>query len=70
MRNVEIHVEGYIDKTWSEWFEGFTLTFTEQNETLLSGVVPDQSALYAVITKLRDIGLTLVLVISKDLDKS
>ena len=68
MQRVEIRVEGRIDKTWSEWFEGFTLTYTEQNETLINGEVPDQAALYGMITKLRDLGLTLVSVTSKDLD--
>ncbi|MBE9524659.1 MAG: hypothetical protein IMY76_06140 [Chloroflexi bacterium] len=68
MQQVEIRVEGRIDKTWSEWFEGFTLTYTEQHETLLNGVVPDQAALYGMITKLRDLGLTLVSVIPKDMD--
>lgn len=68
MQRVEIRVEGRIDKTWSEWFEGFTLTYTEQNETLINGEVPDQAALYGMITRLRDLGLTLVSVTSKDLD--
>ncbi len=68
MQRVEIRVEGRIDKTWSEWFEGFTLTYTEQNETLIIGDVPDQAALYGMITRLRDLGLTLVSVIQKDMD--
>ncbi|MGD2026959.1 MAG: hypothetical protein PVI99_04010 [Anaerolineales bacterium] len=63
MQRVEIRVEGQIDETWSEWFEGFSVTHTEQNETILIGELPDQTALYGVITKLRDLGLKLISVI-------
>jgi hypothetical protein len=66
MQRVEIRVEGHIDETWSEWFEGFTLTFTEQNETVMTGEVPDQAALYGIIAKLRDLGLSLISVTSED----
>jgi hypothetical protein len=66
MQRVEIRVEGHIDETWSEWFEGFTLTFTEQNETVMTGEVPDQAALYGIIAKLRDLGLSLISVTSRD----
>jgi hypothetical protein len=63
MQRVEIRVEGQIDETWSEWFEGFSVTHTERNETILIGELPDQTALYGVITKLRDLGLKLISVI-------
>jgi hypothetical protein len=60
MQRVEICIEGQLDETWSEWFEGFTLTHTEQNQTILVGEFPDQAALYGLITKLRDLGLNLI----------
>lgn len=60
MRLVEIRVEGKIDETWAEWFEGFSVTYTGQNQTILQGEVPDQAALYGTITKLRDLGLELI----------
>ena len=66
MQRVEIRVEGHIDETWSEWFAGFELTYTDQNETVMTGEVPDQAALYGIITKLRDLGLSLVSVTSED----
>jgi hypothetical protein len=68
MQRVEICVKGKIDKTWSEWFKEFSITHTEQNETLLTGVISDQAALYGLIAKLRDLGLKLVSVNSKELD--
>jgi hypothetical protein len=60
MQQVEIIVEGQIDETWVEWFEGFSLTYTERNQTILVGDVSDQSALYGTITRLRDLGLDLI----------
>jgi len=66
MQRVEIRVEGHIDETWSEWFEGFTLTHTGQNETVMTGEVPDQAALYGMINKMRDLGLSLLSVTSED----
>ena len=60
MRLVEIRIEGRIDETWAEWFEGFSVTYTDRNQTILQGEVPDQAALYGTITKLRDLGLELV----------
>lgn len=66
MQRVEIRVEGQIDDTWAEWFEGFTLTCSGENQTVLLGEVPDQAALYGTITKLRDLGLNLISVNPKE----
>ena len=60
MQQVEIRVEGHIDQTWVEWLDSFTLTHTEQGETILTGEVKDQAALYGLIAKLRDLGATLI----------
>ena len=60
MLGVEIRVKGRIDEDWTEWFEGFSIMYTEQDETLLSGEVVDQSELYGLLAKLRDLGLDLI----------
>ena len=60
MQRVEICIEGQLDETWSEWFEGFMVSYNDQNQTILVGEIPDQAALYGLIAKLRDLGLTLV----------
>jgi hypothetical protein len=62
MQRVEIRAQGHLDESWAEWLEGFTFTYTEQEETLLTGTVRDQSALYGLIAKLRDLGVKLVAV--------
>ena len=60
MQQVEIRIEGHLDVEWIDWLGGFTITHTEQNETLLTGSVHDQAALYGLIAKLRDLGVKLV----------
>ena len=60
MQKVDIHVKGKLDCHWSEWFEGLQLTHPETGGTRLSGTVGDQAALFGLIAKLRNLGLTLV----------
>jgi hypothetical protein len=68
MLHVEITIKKQIDCNWSEWFEGLTIRHTEQDETILSGTVFDQAALYGLLTKLRNLGLSLVSVNSMEVE--
>lgn len=56
----EIRIDGYLDAQWQDWFDGLTVTREEDGTTLLSGPVPDQSALYGILRRVRDLGLPLV----------
>ena len=60
MQKFEIRVKGQMDKHWSEWFQGFELCEGDGDETILTGEAQDQAAVYGLIAKLRDLGLTLV----------
>ena len=60
MQHVEIQIEGQIDPLWSEWFDNLTITPVRQEQSLLTGTVTDQAALYGILTKLRDLGLALI----------
>jgi hypothetical protein len=62
MHQVQIRVKGQIDERWSEWLDGLTITHTGEGETLLTGPILDQSALYGLMSKLRDLGLSLAAV--------
>jgi hypothetical protein len=68
MQRVEIRVQGRISERWSEWFDGLTITHTDQDETVLTGPILDQAALYGLLAKLRDLGLPLVSVKSVEQD--
>ncbi len=58
----EIRIAGHLPPHWSEWFEGLSVSLEPNGTTLLSGPVIDQAALYALLKKVRDTGLTLIAV--------
>jgi hypothetical protein len=60
MQRVEIRVKGQIDRHWSDWLGGLTITHTGQNETVLTGPIVDQAALHGLLAKLRDMALPIV----------
>jgi hypothetical protein len=68
MLQAEIRVKGQIDEHWSDWFEGLEVMHTEPGETILTGNVTDQSALYGLIARLRDLGLPLISVNSVEVE--
>jgi membrane protease YdiL (CAAX protease family) len=58
-------VRGRLSQTGAAWFEGFTLTVDETTSpplTCLEGPVMDQAELHGVISRVRDLGLTLITV--------
>jgi len=56
----EIRVKGQLDDRWGDWFDGLTIMLTENGNTLLTGPVVDQAALFGLLRKVRDLGLTLL----------
>ena len=58
----EIWIAGHLGAEWAEWFDGLTITQESDGNTRLTGVVTDQSALYGLLRKVRDLGLTLLAV--------
>jgi hypothetical protein len=56
----ELRIEGHLDEHWSAWFGGLTLIREEDGTTTLRGLVTDQAELHGLLTKLRDLGITLI----------
>ena len=56
-----IQIRGHLDKKWSDWFDGFEIEHHSEDTTLV-GAVPDQAALHGILTKIRDLGLFIVLI--------
>ena len=56
----QIRVQGDLDQTWSDWFDGFTLAPQTDGATLLTGPVADQAALHGLLGKIRDLTLPLL----------
>ena len=61
-RHYQIRFKGHLDPSWSAWFDGLSITHEANGETVLTGPLPDQSALYGVLEKARNLNLTLVAV--------
>jgi hypothetical protein len=56
----EIKIQGRLDPRWSDWFSGLELTHLGEDETLLSGSLPDQAALHGLLERVRDLNLKLI----------
>lgn len=59
----QITIKETLEASWSAWFDGLTITHAPDGSTTLTGAVRDQTALYGLLAKLRDLGLTLVTVV-------
>jgi hypothetical protein len=55
----EIRVRGHLGKTMLSAFSGFDAR-RSGDDTVLTGALPDQSALYGVLGQLEDLGLELL----------
>ncbi len=65
----QIKVQGRLNDGWSAWFDGMAITVeTVENSddstaiTTLTGAVADQVALHGLLSRVRDLGLPLLLV--------
>jgi hypothetical protein len=62
LEQYQIRIKGNI-KNLTEWFDGFSITLEENGESLLSGPIVDQAALYGLLKKINDLGMPLVSVV-------
>jgi hypothetical protein len=59
----EIRINNRLEPRSVIWFDGMTITVIEETrppQTIISGYVRDQAALYGLINRVRDLGLILV----------
>ena len=56
----QLRIAGHLDHHWSPWIGDLTLTHEDDGTTSLIGVVPDQAALHGLLTRIRDLGVTLI----------
>ena len=58
----EIRVQGHLDQSWSEWFDGLTISYDPDGNTRLCGPLIDETALHGVLIMVRDLALPLLAV--------
>ena len=59
-RFYEIRIQGHLANRWADRLGGLTLTLEANGDTLLTGPVVDQAALFGLLRKVRDLGMPLL----------
>src|SRR5438270_9906549 len=58
--DVSIRIKGHLDPSWQEYLEGLQIVQDADGTTRLSGMLPDQSALYGVLNMMSRLNVTLL----------
>jgi hypothetical protein len=56
----QIKIKGYLDLHWADWLGGLEISHDVQGNSLLTGMLPDQSALHGILVQIRDLGMPLI----------
>jgi hypothetical protein len=64
MAGYQIRLKEKLDQRWSAWLGGMKVIHEANGETVLTGEVVDQAALHGLLSKVRDLQLTLISVSS------
>ena len=58
---ITVRVRGHlVPEQWRTWFDDLTIDLLPNGEMRISGSVSDQAALYGILNRIRDLGLTLI----------
>ena len=63
-----IRLKERLDQRWSDWLGGLNMIHEANGETVLVGEVVDQAALHGLLSKIRDLQLTLISVSPSEAD--
>lgn len=58
----EIRIKGRLDQDWHDWFDDMDIYCDPDDNTVLIGNIADQPALHGILKKIRDLGLTILVV--------
>ena len=53
-------IKGHIDRVWDDWLDDVKIEKIPEGITIITGILSDQTALFSVISRIRDLGLTLL----------
>ena len=65
-----IRIKEKISPQVLDWFEKAMVVTTDQNETIMACKIVDQSALHGVLSKIRDLNLTLISIAKVELPEN
>ncbi len=57
---VEVRIKGNLKQDWSDWFGDIIVSNPFDGETILSGEIPDQSALLGLLNRIHGLNLKLL----------
>ncbi|GHO58132.1 hypothetical protein KSD_80820 [Ktedonobacter sp. SOSP1-85] len=63
-----IRLKEQLDQRWSSWLGGLKMIHEANGETVLTGEVVDQAALHGLLSKVRDLHLTLISISPLEVD--
>jgi hypothetical protein len=61
----QIQIREYLDDDVGEWFSPLTLAHAAEGATTLTGPMRDQAELHGLLSKIRDLNLTLLSVLNQ-----
>jgi hypothetical protein len=64
-----LRVSGHLDPHWAASFGDLVLAHDPDGTTTLTGTVTDQAELHGILTRIRDLGVTLLSVAVTDLPR-
>ena len=57
--NTKIIIQGHLDKSWMQSFEGMRISY-EGDNTVLLGIIKDEAHLHGILGVIRDFNLKLI----------
>ncbi len=58
--HVVIRIQGHLDQSWQQWLEDLVIAHESDGTSQLSGTLPNQAALYGILSKIDRLSLTLL----------
>ncbi len=59
VQKTQIKIQGCIDQKWKDWFDGMDI-ISDGSTSTLTGNLKDDTSLFGIINKIRDLNLTLI----------